>query len=506
MSTITNNIDGGNFIDFENTLSGLKTYIQKAVQNGDAAHNVEEDIFDQVLKLGRQALGYFFELQGTGDLGETITLGGVTYMQLNQRTRSYKTVFGEYKLHRDVYGTHESKKIACAPLDTRLQLPSSEHSYLLQNWSQFIASEVPFKKSMEMLAKILPIKTTVDSLERINQSYDIHTRDFREAQKPPKHEEKASLIVSTADGKGVCIKHERDETPIETHQAKKGPKPDRKRMAVVGSVYTVEPYHRTPEQVLDALFRAPGAEQQKERPKRPEPTGKRVIANLTKEIDGKVVSATTETFNWMTAQIEQRDSKKTKTHIALMDGQLSLWNELKRQMPEKGYVEILDLLHATSRLWDITNVFYSANDEERLKFIKDRVLRVLKGEAKQVISGVRQMATKRKLSKNKREKLEVACKYLKKNVPRMKYGEYLAQGFPIASGVIEGACRHFVKDRMERAGMQWTVTGAQAMLNVRATNLNGDWDEFTKYRIGKETEKLYAHRDFIGKVEWPLAA
>jgi len=88
----------------------------------------------------------------------------------------------------------------------------------------------------------------------------------------------------------------------------------------------------------------------------------------------------------------------------------------------------------------------------------------------------------------------------------MKYDEYLSQGFPIASGVIEGACRHFVKDRMERAGMQWTIKGAQAMLDVRSIKLNGDWDQFTRYRIKQELKQNYLHRDVIKKIEWPMAA
>jgi len=506
MNTITSNTDVSNFFDLEASMTELRTYVQTSAQRGDSAHEVEKGIFDRVLKLGRQALGYFLESQGTGDLGETMTLSGNTYKRLEPRTRRYKTVFGHYDLHRAVYGTHESKNIECVPLDTRLQLPANEVSYLLQDWSQFIATEVPYKKTMELLEKILPIKTTVDSLERVNQAYETHTPTFRETQEQPEEGEDDKLIVSTADGKGINIKHKRDETPIETHQAKKGPKPDRKRMAVVGSVYTVAPYYRTPEQILDALFRPPGKEQEAKLIKRPEPHGKRVIANLTKEVDGEKVSATTETFNWITSQVNQRNSMEDKQHVVLMDGQISLWNELQRQMPEGDHIEILDLLHATSRLWDITNIFYASNDEKRLEFIKSRVLRVLNGEVKQVISGARQMATKRNISKKQRKKLEVACNYLEKNIPRMKYGEYLAQGFPIASGVIEGACRHFVKDRMERSGMQWTVAGAQAMLNVRATNLNGDWDEFTKYRIKKENERLYAYSEIIGNVEWPMAA
>ena len=97
------------------------------------------------------------------------------------------------------------------------------------------------------------------------------------------------------------------------------------------------------------------------------------------------------------------------------------------------------------------------------------------------------MGTKRTLRGKKREKLAKLCGYLENNAHRMRYDEYLAAGYPIASGVIEGACRHFVKDRMERSGMRWRIESAQAMLAVRSIYLNGDWDDFMTYRIEKET-------------------
>ena len=106
----------------------------------------------------------------------------------------------------------------------------------------------------------------------------------------------------------------------------------------------------------------------------------------------------------------------------------------------------------------------------------------------------------------KRKRLETICGYFQKNASRMHYDEYLAKGYPIASGVIEGACRHYVKDRMERAGMHWTLLGAQAMLDVRSEYLNGDWAGFHKYRIQDETGRLYPHRERLDEIPWPVAA
>ncbi len=87
--------------------------------------------------------------------------------------------------------------------------------------------------------------------------------------------------------------------------------------------------------------------------------------------------------------------------------------------------------------------------------------------------------------------VSAAIGYYANNRRHMRYDEYLAAGYPIGSGVAEGACRHVVKDRLEQTGMRWTVAGAQAMLHLRATYLNGQWNDFLNYRIETEQTKLY---------------
>ena len=118
-------------------------------------------------------------------------------------------------------------------------------------------------------------------------------------------------------------------------------------------------------------------------------------------------------------------------------------------------------------------------------------MRILKGEVAMVIRGLRWKGTHENLSDKRREKWEGICRYLENNTHRMAYHEYLAAGYPIASGVIEGAGRHVVKDRMERSGMRWILEGAHAMLGLRCIHLSGDWDQFLRLRIQRECERLY---------------
>ena len=123
-------------------------------------------------------------------------------------------------------------------------------------------------------------------------------------------------------------------------------------------------------------------------------------------------------------------------------------------------MDILDLLHVSPRLWEAAHLFHREGSDEATAFVRERMLRVLQGKAKGVIKGLRRMGTKHKLRGVQAARLRKLCNFLESNLHRMRYDQYLAFGYPIATGVIEGACRHIVKDRMERAGMRWVKAGA----------------------------------------------
>jgi len=197
---------------------------------------------------------------------------------------------------------------------------------------------------------------------------------------------------------------------------------------------------------------------------RPVPKHTRLWASLPHEQDGEEVSATEVTLHWLAQEVARRHPEAGKSMVWLMDGQKSLWEAGQRVLSQVSTIEILDLLHATPRIWDAAHLCYGRDEEQTLNCVYDRVLRILQGEVRSVVAGLRQMGTKRTLRGKKRGKLAKLCGYLENNAHRMRYDAYLAAGYPIASGVIEGACRHVVKDRMERSGMRWRIESAQAML------------------------------------------
>jgi len=276
-------------------------------------------------------------------------------------------------------------------------------------------------------------------------------------------------------------------------------------MATVGSVYSVDRHRRTPEEVVAALFEDPPSGRDAPRPDRPRPKHKRVWSCLSHEAEGgRAIHGQDEVFQWLGREVNARRQPRQPV-VCLMDGQGSLWNDCQDHLGRE-ITQILDLLHVTSRLWTLAHLFHAPDRPEAEQFVRERTRRILHGKVGYVMGGLRQMATKRGLAGKKRHTLETICGYFQNNQDRMRYDEYLAAGYPIASGVIEGACRHLVKDRLERTGMRWTVRGAQAMLDLRSTYINEQWEDLQAYRVEQETWRLYPHRKVVDQPPLRLVA
>ena len=480
----------------------LATFVQRAAVEGTAAHEVEKGVWQRILAMGRQATGHFLQMQGDGDVGETVEMpDGEELRRLPEpHQRTYRSIFGPFTLSRYVYGTREGQRIEFVPLDARLELPGGEYSYVLQDWAGALCVEHAFARTADTLETILGLSLAVDSLERMSRKMAESVAGFRDSLKQPPVREEGEILVATADGKGIPMRRPADQRPVGARR-KKGEKANKKQMATLGCVYTVDPKHRTPEDMVEVLFR--------ERPSRPssespEPAArhKRVWSSLTYKEGDRHVDAETEIFGWMVQEIDVR-RREGQPMVCLMDGQRSLWTSSETHLPDDT-VEILDLLHAVSYLWNAAYLFHTEGSGDASAFVRSRVLRILRGEVGYVIGGLRQMATKRGLSAAKRKKLAGICNYFDRNRHRMRYNEYLTAGFPVASGVIEGACRHLVKDRMERAGMRWTIDGAQAMLDLRSTYINGQWSRLQVHRIRQESQRLYPQRQTLQHLTWQL--
>lgn len=472
-------------------------YVRGAGERGEAMHEVEKSLWERVLRMGLEALKGYVQSQGDGDMGESLTLSdGQVVKRLEERhSRRYVSIFGELVIERVVYGTREKQKIEAVPLDARLELPESDFSYVLQDWDQSQCVEQSYDGGRKSIAKILKLKQSVRTLEHMNQQMAEGVEAFQESQESPPPAEEGEVVVVMADCKGIPMRRGEDDVKPKKHR-KKGEKKNKKRMACVGASYTVDRFARTPEQVMDDVVR------QEVEVKRPKPQHKRLRAELSREGNDTPVKSKEVVFDWLEDEIKQRNPQGKKEVVFVSDGEQALEQRADEHFEGFSFVSVLDLMHATPRLWEAAYCFHEEGSKAAESFVEDRLLRLLKGEVGSVIAGLRQMATKRELGGREGKTIAEVTNYYQRHRERMKYDEYLAAGYPIGTGPVEGACRNLIKDRFERTGMRWTVEGAQAMLDLRATYLNGDWEAFCEYRIELETQRLYPYRDTISNAQW----
>jgi len=472
-------------------LEEMVAFVGQAAKDPRPIDEVERGLWTLTLKLGHAMLEEYVDRVGPGDLGETLTYEGRVLRRLEARhDRRYVSVFGALTIPRHVYGTRETQKHEVVPTDALLGLPEGDFSALLQDWDQSFCVQGSFEQSRRTVERILGIGQSVRSLEQMGLSMAQGVEGFRDSHPRPPASEEGSILVLTADGKGVPMRRDapRDPPPIRGRR-KKGEKANKKRMACVGGVYTVEPFVRTADEVVDEVLR------DARKPDRPRPAHKQLRAELTREIEGVEVNAKDRIFEWFAEQLTLRNPGDRKPVVCVMDGERSLWKKLTAWIV--GVVCILDIFHVLERLWQAAHCFHPEGSEGAQAFVTDRLRRVLRGEVGYVIGGLKQMATKQGLRGSRAQQLSAAIGYLERNRRFMRYAEYLAAGYPIGSGVAEGACRHLVKDRMELTGMRWRVPGAQAMLDLRAVQVNDDWDAFQQHRVEQERRRLYPYRSRV---------
>ena len=478
-------------------LNEITDFVVTAAENGVSVDAVERKLWSQVLEMGRHAMGMYFDLCGDGDMGETVTLldGRVLKRLSALHSKPYQSVFGSFRKPRVVYGTREGQKIEYVPLDERLQFPESKFSYLLQDWDQSLAVKDAYAKVNETIGKILNFSQSVDSLEKTNKKMSQDVEAFWQALPVPPVDEEGKIMVCSADGKGVVIRSDRSKTKQNRIDPEANNKPEGKKMSLVGAVYSIDRHERTPEDIVEALFRDNPKESSEELLSRPKPQHKHVRASLIRDAANTMQPSIEEIFGWMTQECQLRNPLKEKDTVLLMDGQTSLWIAGKQYSGDQNVTEILDMIHAATYVWDAAHIFYTKNSKAAEAFTRERLLKILNGKVDSVVRGLQWMGTHQNLNKTKAKKLETIRRYFKNNAHRMRYDKYLEKGYPIASGVIEGACRYVVKDRMERTGMRWVINGAHSMLELRSVHASGLWDEFTAFRIAKEQSRLHPDAD-----------
>jgi len=404
-------------------------------------------------------------------------------------SRQVMTLFGEVTVNRISYSKAGSR--ALFPLDASLNLPASKYSQGLQVMVAEAAAKESFAQTVSDIQQHTAGWVPKRQAEQITQVISGDFDAFYEQKKREEPESVDALLIMTTDAKGIVVRHEdlREVTrkAAENEQHKKqtrlsrGEKKNRKRMAQVASVYSVEAHSRTAESVMDRN----GARQQTPRPK---PTNKRVWASLEKGTQEVVVQ--------MFEEARGRDPEQQRQWVVLVDGNESQINHVENtaQIMGVGVEIMMDFIHVMEYVWKAAYALWGENGDRVEDWVHDCAIRLLQSETSGVAAVMRAHATRQALTQAQREPVDKCADYLLKNKAYLDYQTALEKGWPIATGIIEGACRHLIKDRMDITGARWSLPGAESVLKLRALKSSGDFDAYMDFYEEKERARNYGNQ------------
>ena len=293
------------------------------------------------------------------------------------------------------------------------------------------------------------------------------------------------VVVISADGKGIVMRPEalRPGTAKAAASKKlrarlsKGERPYRKRMAEVGAVYEVSPAPRRPEDIMGEK-------------KVPTPVAK------AKWLTASVVDDAKEVISTVFDEAERRDPAHERTWVALVDGARHQIDVMKKQAKRRGVklTVLCDLVHVVEYIWKAAWCFFDEGDPTAEAWVKEKATEVLRSRASVVAGSIRRKATCLGLSPSRRANADACAGYLIAKSRYLDYAGALAKGWPIATGIIEGAARYLVADRLDVTGARWGLEGAEAVLKLRAIRSNGDFTSYWAYHLGQERRRVHESR------------
>lgn len=432
---------------------------------------------------------------------------GVVRSSTRQSQRQLKTVVGEVDVSRLAY--QAAGAAGLHPADAALGLPPEMYSLGVRKLVAKYASKLSYDDVIEVVRDGTGVtigKRQIEELaQRAAQDFDEFYDGYasRAAASEPTH----ALLVITTDGKGIAMRHadlrpatkkaaEVSRRRLETRLAP-GEKGNRKRMAQVASVYSVEPHARTAADLIRSL-----RTEDSEKTKRPRPTNKRVWASVDK--DCRVVIR--EAF----AEALKQDPTQSRRWVVLVDGSATQLKAVKAEAKRAGVkvTILLDIIHVIEYLWQASHALFGTSNPKGESWVGARLLALLSGSSGgEVAKTIRWWARRAKgLDRAQIAALAAVCRYLanKTRTRLMHYADALRDGLPIATGVIEGACRHLVQDRMGVGGARWSLTGAEAILRLRALRASRDFDEYWEFHLVQERSRNHASQYAGGEPPSPL--
>ncbi|MHB1537532.1 MAG: ISKra4 family transposase [Acidimicrobiales bacterium] len=413
--------------------------------------------------------------------------------------RPLYSVFGEVRVSRLAYRERGQENLYVA--DGLLNLPSERASHGVRRLSAIEAAAGSFEHATsrvrEQTGLSLGKRQAEELAVRAAADFERFYAERLSAVEEQQHND--DVLVLSADGKGIVMRTEalRKATAQAAQRASpklktrlsKGEKANRKRIAEVGAVYEITPAPRTPAEVL-----APT-----EQKVAPAPKAKH------KWLTASVVADAAAVVGDIFEEAQRRDPEHERTWVALVDGnnhQIAAIKAEARKRKLKVTI-VIDLVHVLEYLWAAGWCYFKEGDPDAEAWVAEKALAILEGKAGIVAAAIRRKATMLGLSDEKRAGADRCADYLLAKRPYLDYPTALANGWPIATGVIEGACRFLVKDRLDITGARWGLQGAEAILQLRALLSNGDFNAYWDYHLAQERHRNHDLRYANGVIPRP---
>jgi len=467
---------------FSNMLSHLVSDNCKSKEHADIEKYIQGEGFELLRCLFQ---GYLSQL-GSEQIIKTSVFNaqGKSLSNVKKKTsRQLTTLFGEVTVSRVRYASPNEKSVF--PLDKKLNLAKRKFSDGITQRVAIEASKNSFDDTVDSIntttGATLAKRQTLQLVQEVAQDFD----DYYLTNRYVEPEKSQGILVLSFDGKGVVVRPDslRECTAKAAKRSKKlnsrlsqGEKKDRKRMAQVATVYSALPDVRSPDLIMknekSNVSKLPYSKR-----------NKRVWASIENSAEFVIEDAFKEAL--------QRDPEQKREWVVLIDGhphQLKLIEKVMKSLNVKATI-IMDFIHVLEYLWKAGWCFFKKGDPKVEEWIAMNALKILNGKCNQVAKGIRIKATKNKIEK--REAVDTCAKYLLKNKSRFCYKDALDKGFPIASGVIEGACRHIINDRLDVTGARWSLKGAEAILRLRSLRSSGDFEKYWDHYKAKEKLRNY---------------
>jgi hypothetical protein len=491
MSALPCPADDDLFTAAEREFDKITTFLRSQEASSLTHSDLERTLEAKGRELMQKLLQAHLDTRRPGEAaGPVRDAAGETQSREQLHDRQLETIFGTVTVSRTGYGAEG--KPSLHPLDGALNLPVEKYSHEVRRRVAIEAAKNAFDEGVQTLETYtgahVPKRQFEELVARAAQDFE----DFYEARQAWSRAapHTGSIVVLTVDGKGVVMRPEdlreatrraatrRDETF--TARLGRGRRLHAKRMASVAAVYTIEPFVRTPEDILAPVGKVP------EELFRPRPEHKRVWASLERTPE-EVITA-------MFDEAEHRDPRHHKTWVALVDGNLTQLDSLQKLARQRNIALriLVDFIHVAQYVWQAALVFYPADPEKQDAWVRVHLLEILRGKAGYVAGGMRRSATLQSMTTAERKPVDDCADYLLHYAPYLRYDKALAAGLPIATGVVEGACRHLVNDRMNVTGARWSLEGAEAVLHLRALRSSGDFDNYWEFHEIREYERNHA--------------